>query len=60
LWNDAIEAAVSEDKFKKEDVAEVFKQDYGENEGPPAVAIGRLKDGRFFAFSAWRDYTGFG
>lgn len=51
---------VADAPFTFEDVEEVFGCNEGENDGPPAVCVGRLKDGRFFALEAWRDYTGWG
>jgi len=59
-WKDAIDVSGLSKKMSPATISEVFAMDYGENDGPPAVALGRLTDGRFFAFSAWRDYTGWG
>jgi hypothetical protein len=40
------------------DVAEILGSANGENDGDDWIAVGRLKDGRFFAVRAWCDYTG--
>lgn len=46
--------------YSREDVAEVIACQDGDNDGPDWVAIGRLKDGRYFTIRAGCDYTGWG
>lgn len=50
--------AFSYASFSLDDVAEIIKADEGENDGSSWLAVGVLKDGRFFFLSAWCDYTG--
>lgn len=49
---------VSVATFSREDVAEIYGQEEGENEGPDWIVYGRLKDGRYFAARGGCDYTG--
>lgn len=44
--------------FGVHDVAEVYKMDEGENDGPPWIMWGLLLDGRHFFLNAGCDYTG--
>jgi len=44
--------------FSREDVAEIFQMEDGENDGPDWIIYGRLADGRFFAARGGCDYTG--
>ena len=44
--------------FSREDVAEIYGQVEGENDGPSWVVYGRLKDGRYFVAEGSCDYTG--
>lgn len=41
-----------------EDVAEIIATDEGYNDGDRWLAVGRMKDGRYFFLSAGCDYTG--
>lgn len=49
---------VSVAPFTREDVAEIFAMEEGENDGPSWVIAGRLNDGRYFYLEAGCDYTG--
>lgn len=53
-----VSEGVSEAPFTREDVKRIIASVEGENDGPPWVICGELNDGRFFALSAWCDYTG--
>lgn len=44
--------------FSREDVAEIFQQEGGENDGDEWIIYGRLKDGRYFSARGGCDYTG--
>ena len=44
--------------FSIPDVAEVYKMDEGENDGPDWIMWGKLNDGRHFFLQAGCDYTG--
>lgn len=44
--------------FSRADVVEIFQMVEGENDGPPWVVYGRLRDGRFFVATGSCDYTG--
>lgn len=45
-------------RFGREDVEEIRGQVTGENDGPPWIIWGRLKDGRWFIARGSCDYTG--
>ncbi len=53
-WKEAFGFA----KFSIDDVASIIKTSEGENDGASWLAVGTLKDGKFFFLSAWCDYTG--
>lgn len=42
----------------REDVKDILFHQVGENDGPSWIAIGHLKDGRYFSLEAGCDYTG--
>lgn len=44
--------------FSREDVETIFGLSEGENDGPPWVVYGQLKDKRFFVARGGCDYTG--
>lgn len=44
--------------FSREDVAEIFQMEEGENDGLEWIIYGRLKDGRYFCARGGCDYTG--
>lgn len=44
--------------FMREDVEHVFDKSEGENDGPPWLIAGVLRDGRYFFIEAGCDYTG--
>lgn len=49
---------ISVKTFGRADVAEIFKMEDGENDGPPWIIYGRLHDRRYFAARGSCDYTG--
>ena len=49
---------ISVDTFSRSDVEEVIHCVEGENDVNDWIVVGKLRDGRFFALSAWCDYTG--
>lgn len=51
-------ATVSTAPFTREDVVIILCMSEGENDGPPWVIAGALRDGRWFHLSAGCDYTG--
>ena len=53
-WEEAFAYA----DFELHDVEEIIKDDAGANDEASWLAVGRLKDGRYFFLSAWCDYTG--
>ena len=55
-WREAFTFA----DFKPEDIEFIEAIDAGDNDGPAWVAMGRLKDGRWWFLTAWCDYTGWG
>ena len=46
--------------FTRDDVAELYGQVDGDNDGPTWIAYGKLADGRYFFIEAGCDYTGWG
>lgn len=50
--------SIDKSKFSREDVARIYGQVDGENDGLDWVVWGRLKDGRFFVARGGCDYTG--
>lgn len=44
--------------FKRSDVVEILGYSEGENDGDSWLMLGKLNDGRYFALTAWCDYTG--
>lgn len=48
----------SQETFSRLDVAEIYGQEDGENDGPEWIIYGRLKDGRYFCARGGCDYTG--
>lgn len=48
----------STDTFSREDVALISGMVEGDNDGPPWVIYGQLKDGRWFVARGSCDYTG--
>lgn len=58
--NAALGEQLDTSKFTLDDVDEVIGIAEGENDGPGWIAVGRLRDGRWFRVSAWCDYTGWG
>lgn len=48
----------SADVCRIDDIAKVIMHEYGENDGPSWLLVGRLKDGRYFFLEAGCDYTG--
>ena len=53
-----VEQDVALDPFTLDDVESIEACDEGENDGAEWVALGKLKDGRWFFLSAGCDYTG--
>lgn len=51
-------AQVDTSNFTREDVLVLYAADEGENDGPPWICYGLLKDGRYFYLEAGCDYTG--
>jgi hypothetical protein len=51
---------VSPAPFNRWDVVRLIAVQDGGNDGPDWVAVGELRDGRFFAIRAGCDYTGWG
>lgn len=51
-------SSVSREGFTIDDVERIFAADEGENDESEWLALGKLKDGRWFLLSAWCDYTG--
>lgn len=49
---------ISTSGFNVGDVQRIVWMDEGQNDGDPWLALGELKDGRWFFLSAWCDYTG--
>ena len=49
---------VSTDWFSLKDVDKIIASYEGENDGPDWLAVGQLKDKRYFFISAECDYTG--
>lgn len=57
---EVVDRDVDTSSFEIGDVQEIFGMSEGDNDGPPWLMIGQLKDGRYFYLSAWCDYTGWG
>jgi hypothetical protein len=53
-WREAFTYA----DFAIDDVATILAESEGENDGDSWLAVGILKDGRYFLLTAWCDYTG--
>lgn len=54
------ETLVSTKIFGRKNVAEIYRYQYGENDGKNWTCAGRLFDGRYFYVTAGCDYTGWG
>lgn len=53
-WQEAFGFAA----FSVNEINTLDRMEEGYNDGDPWLAVGTLKDGRYFFLSAWCDYTG--
>lgn len=44
--------------FSNKDIEKIVRSEAGENDGPNWIAVGKMKDGRWFFATAGCDYTG--